>query len=145
MGPAPCAGALREYDERRQRKSTVVLAVKRPGDLEHGLDVDKQAWHRPRGFGRWASGERRRPPARGPLGSAGEDAFRLRVGELRCAVARAGRALRLGSQRRLRERIKLRDCGARNPEDLTPASPKGDPGFECGDALGAEALEERLR
>ena len=52
-------------------------------------------------------------------------------------------SLRLGSQRRLRERVELRDRSARDAEDLAAPPPEGDPGLECGDAFGAQALEQR--
>jgi hypothetical protein len=56
-----------------------------------------------------------------------------------------GNSLWFGSQCRFRECIELRDRSACNAEDL-PASPtEGDPGFECGDALRAEAFEQRKR
>jgi len=56
-----------------------------------------------------------------------------------------GNSLRSGSQCRLRERIELRDRSACNAEDLTASPPEGDPGFECGDPLRAEAFEQRER
>lgn len=56
-----------------------------------------------------------------------------------------GRRLRLGSQRRLRERVELRDRSARDAEDLAAPPPEGDPGLEGGDAFGAQALEQRER
>lgn len=61
------------------------------------------------------------------------------------AAERRESKLRFGPQRCLRERVNLRDCGARNTEDQPAAPPQGDPGFECGDALSAEALEQRMR
>ena len=52
--------------------------------------------------------------------------------------------LRFETQRRLCECVKLRDRSARNPEDLPTATPKGGPGFKRGNALDAEALDQRV-
>jgi hypothetical protein len=58
---------------------------------------------------------------------------------------RRGQCLRFGSQCRFRECIELRDRSACNAEDPPTPPPEGDPGFECGDALRAEAFEQRER
>ena len=56
---------------------------------------------------------------------------------------RLGSASGLGSQRRFRERIELLDGGSSDAEDLAPAPSEGNPGFEGGDALGAQTLDQR--
>jgi len=50
-----------------------------------------------------------------------------------------------GAQRGLRECIELCDCGACDTEDLPTAAAEGDPGFECGNTLRAQAFEQRKR
>lgn len=51
----------------------------------------------------------------------------------------------LGLEDRLRELVELRHGSARDAEDLAPAPTEGNPGLERLDALGAQALEERVR
>lgn len=58
---------------------------------------------------------------------------------------RRGRSLGFDSQRRFGERVELLDRGARHAEDLAATAPEGDPGFERGNALGAQTLDERQR
>jgi hypothetical protein len=53
--------------------------------------------------------------------------------------------LRLRSQGGLRERVEELDRGTGDAENLTAATPQGDPGFESRDAFRAEAVDERLR
>jgi len=57
----------------------------------------------------------------------------------------SSRRLGLGSQCRLSERIELHDRSPRDTEDLPPPAPESDPRFECRDALGPKALEQRRR
>jgi hypothetical protein len=59
--------------------------------------------------------------------------------------ARKPRGSAFRFQRGLGECIELCDGGARDPEDLPPAASERDPRFERGDALRAEAFEERQR
>ena len=54
-------------------------------------------------------------------------------------------ALRFRAQRSLRERIEHLNCGAGDTEDLTTTTAQGDPGFERGNALGAQPFDQRLR
>src|SRR5262252_674263 len=56
-----------------------------------------------------------------------------------------GRALRFRAQRCLRKRIEQLNCGAGDAEDLAATTTQGDPGFERGDAFGAQAFDQRLR
>ena len=56
-----------------------------------------------------------------------------------------GRTLRFRSQRCLRQRIEQINCGAGDAEDLAATTTQGDPGFERGDAFGAQAFDQRLR
>ena len=63
----------------------------------------------------------------------------------RSLTAVCAASVSFGCQRRFREFIELRDCGACDTEDLATAAAECDPGFECGNTLGAQALEQRQR
>jgi len=68
---------------------------------------------------------------------------RQRRAQKQVPVAQSAPRLRLGFQCRFCQSVELRDGDSSNPEYLSAPTPHGDPGFECGDALGAQALDER--